>query len=51
MWGIFLAYIRRDSRRDSVFTYFGKRGVTRNTYKFPRELLGSRVSHLFPKEQ
>jgi len=57
-WGIFLACIRgvfsshiyvTDSRRDSISTYFG--GVTRNTYEFPQELLDSRVSHLFPKEQ
>ena len=28
IWGIFLAYTLADSRRDSVFMYFGKRGVT-----------------------
>jgi len=30
IWGIFLAYIRPDSRRDSVPTYFGKQGVTKS---------------------
>jgi len=36
-WDIFLAYIRRDSRYDSVFMYFGKRGVTVNINVFIRK--------------